>query len=169
MQLIAIISERLIGQYIWNRSKWIKNPDTGKRKRIKRPDNEWIIVDMQKLRIIPQELWDKVKVRQNEIRKKSANLRKVLNNPKTRSRTGKYIFSGLLKCGCCGASYTMCSTTSYEKAKTSLDAATSTKAALTTTLPEAAKRYRKLVSNLGTALESDISHARGCLESLLGA
>ncbi|MCB1557329.1 MAG: hypothetical protein KDJ50_00225 [Alphaproteobacteria bacterium] len=57
----------------------------------------------------------------------------------------------------------------YEKARASLDAATSTREALTATLPEAAKRYRKLANNLGNALQSDICHARRCLESLLGA
>ena len=263
-----------IGQYFWNRSKWVKNPDTGKRKRIPRPEEEWTSKDMPELEIIPQELWNAVKTRQKDIKKKSANLRKALNNPKTHSRSGKYIFSGLLKCGCCGASYTMCSTTSYgcsfnlnrgdavcnnklriprklleeillstvqeellseeainlfikettkllsdknqepkaeyaatkramksakkeidnlmsaikagvitptikaelqraeteyEKAKASLDTATSTREALTATLPEAAKRYRKLVDNLGNALQSDICHARRCLETLLGS
>lgn len=56
----------------------------------------------------------------------------------------------------------------YEKVKSVLEATQSIKEALTATLPEAAKRYRTLVTNLGTALESDISHARGCLEAVLG-
>ncbi len=102
-----------IGQYSWNRSMWIKNPDTGKRKRIKRDPKEWVITDMPELRIIPQELWDKVQERLLDIRSRSGNLRAALNNPNTRAHGGKYLFSGLLQCGCCGANYTVCSTTSY--------------------------------------------------------
>jgi site-specific DNA recombinase len=68
---------------------------------------------MPELRIVPQELWDAVQARQAEIRKKSVALREALNNPQSRSHAGKYLFSGLLKCGCCGANFTMCSTHSY--------------------------------------------------------
>ena len=102
-----------IGRYIWNRSMWTKDPDTGKRRRSDRPESEWIIKDMPDLRIVPQELWDAVQARQAEIRKKSGALREALNNPNSRSHSGKYLFSGLLKCGGCGANFTMCSTHSY--------------------------------------------------------
>jgi site-specific DNA recombinase len=102
-----------VGQYIWNRSAWIKNPDTGRRRRVARPKEEWMVKAMPELRIVPQELWDAVQNRQNEIRQKSTALRQALNNPNTRSRTGKFLFSGLLKCGTCNASYTVCSVCSY--------------------------------------------------------
>ncbi len=102
-----------IGCYIWNRSTWMKNPDTGKRRRSQRPESEWIVTDMPELRIVPQELWSAVQARQAEIRKKSGALREALNNPQSRSHSGKYLFSGLLKCGCCGANFTVYSTCSY--------------------------------------------------------
>jgi site-specific DNA recombinase len=102
-----------IGRYIWNRSEWIKNPDSGKRKRIERPESEWVVTEMPDLRIVPQDMWDAVKARQAQTRQDSAKLRQALNNPKSRSHTGKYLFSGLLKCGCCGANFSMCSTSSY--------------------------------------------------------
>jgi hypothetical protein len=34
-------NELYVGRYVWNRSKWIKNPDTGKRERFIRPESEW--------------------------------------------------------------------------------------------------------------------------------
>lgn len=101
------------GRYVWNRSKSTKNPDTGKRKYFNRPKTEWIEVDVPELRIISPELWDKVKARQQEIRERTGNLREALNNPNAKAKAGKYVFSGLLKCGCCGANYTMYSTASY--------------------------------------------------------
>lgn len=102
-----------IGRYIWNRSEWIKNPDTGRRKRIERAESEWVITDLPELRIVPQPLWDAVKARQAQIRQDSTKLRHVLNNPDSRSHSGKYLFSGLLKCGCCGANFSMQGSYSY--------------------------------------------------------
>ena len=36
-------NELYVGRYVWNRSKWIKNPDTGRKIRIPRPESEWIV------------------------------------------------------------------------------------------------------------------------------
>ncbi|MFO0389405.1 MAG: recombinase family protein [Alphaproteobacteria bacterium] len=102
-----------IGRYIWNRSEWRKDPDTGKRRRTKREAKEWVITEMPELRIVPQPLWDVVQARHKEIRERSNQLREVMDNPRTRSHSGKYLFSGLIQCGCCGASYTVYSSTSY--------------------------------------------------------
>ena len=30
------------GDYIWNRSEWIKDHDTGRRRRYERPESEWV-------------------------------------------------------------------------------------------------------------------------------
>jgi site-specific DNA recombinase len=262
-----------IGQYIWNRSAWIKDPETGKRRRMKRDSKEWSVKEMEELRIIDQSLWDAVQARHLEIRQRSGVLREALNNPNSRSHSGKFLFSGLLQCSCCGANYTIYSTTSYacatninrgdaacsnrlraprkllegmllkvvqqellseeaidifveetskllhqqnqkpkseyaahqrslnhaekqianlmnaikagiitpvtkaeleraeaerERAKAILEAAAGMEEVLTTTLPEAAKRYRNLVADLGKTLQTDIGYARQCLKTLLG-
>ena len=70
-----------------------------------RPEDEWIVTELPELRIVPQELWDRVKARQAEQRAKSEHVRKALHK---NARTGagpKYLFSGLLKCAECGANY----------------------------------------------------------------
>ncbi|MEI6731007.1 MAG: recombinase family protein, partial [Pseudomonadota bacterium] len=85
-----------IGKYIWNRSAWLKDPDTGKRKRTKREDKEWVITAMPELQIIEQPLWDAVQARQQDIRKRSVKLREALNNPNSRCHSGKFLFSGLV-------------------------------------------------------------------------
>ncbi|MES9879421.1 MAG: recombinase family protein [Sedimenticola sp.] len=95
-----------IGQEIWNRSKWIKDPVTGKRKRLERPEEEWVINQSPGLRIVPQELWEAAKKRQQYTAEKMHE-RKHNKNYGTAGRAGKYILSGLLKCGCCGANYIM--------------------------------------------------------------
>jgi site-specific DNA recombinase len=36
-------NERYIGRVVWNRSTWIKDPDSGKRIRRERPSSEWVV------------------------------------------------------------------------------------------------------------------------------
>jgi len=49
---------------IWNRQRFIKDPDTGKRQARPNPESEWIIQDVPELRIIDDALWQQVKARQ---------------------------------------------------------------------------------------------------------
>ena len=105
------------GLYIWNRSQWIKDPDTGIKKRLDRPESEWVTVDMPELRIVPKELWDATRKRQKEVHKKSENVRKALHE---NARTGagpKFLFSGLLECGICGGNYVIADNHRYGCAK----------------------------------------------------
>ncbi len=98
----AILDNPLyIGQYIWNRSQWVKDPDTGRRIRRDHPESEWIITEDRKLAIVDRKTWDAVQAR----RKSRAQL---YNNqcPDLRPRS-KYLFSGLLVCATCGQHYVM--------------------------------------------------------------
>jgi hypothetical protein len=52
------------GQRVCNRSKWTKDPDTGKRRQVQRPKSEWIVREDASLRIVHQPLWERVKARQ---------------------------------------------------------------------------------------------------------
>ncbi|MBK7822965.1 MAG: recombinase family protein [Tessaracoccus sp.] len=47
-----------IGRMIWNRSQWVKDPDTGRRVRLDRPASEWQTVEAPELRIISDDLWN---------------------------------------------------------------------------------------------------------------
>lgn len=111
----GILSNPLyIGQYIWNRTQWIKEPGTGKRKRIDRPESEWLTQDVPELRIIDQQLWDRVKSRQQAQAKQTRQKQVDSGTPTARNNPpSKYLFSGLLKCGCCGGNFIMMNRTSY--------------------------------------------------------
>jgi site-specific DNA recombinase len=56
-------NELYVGRYIWNRSQWIKDPDTAKRQRVERPRNEWRVVEVPELRIVASEIWRRVRLR----------------------------------------------------------------------------------------------------------
>ena len=106
------------GRVVWNRRQWLKNPDTGKRTYIKRPESEWIVTNMPELRIVDAELWDKVKSRQTKLQAEVGDrirlgLRAASSAGSSTGRGFKYLFSGLLKCGHCGANFVMHSVTSY--------------------------------------------------------
>jgi site-specific DNA recombinase len=62
-------NELYIGRLVWNRLAYVKNPDTGKR--VSRPNDQsaLIVTDVPQLRIIDQDLWKRVKERQQGLRK----------------------------------------------------------------------------------------------------
>ncbi len=86
-----------VGLYIWNRSRWVKNPDTGRRHRVERPRSEWVETELPELRIVPQDLWDAVKERQAA----------RAQTGKSPGRGPRYLFSGLLTCAECGSRFIM--------------------------------------------------------------
>jgi Site-specific recombinases, DNA invertase Pin homologs len=85
------------GQMIWNRSKWSKDPFTGRRRRSEKPESEWVSVEHPELRIIDEDLWNAVQRRFAEVNARTQGRR----NPGAKP---KYLLSGLMKCGTCGAS-----------------------------------------------------------------
>ena len=92
-----LANELYIGQVIWNRSRWIKDPDIGKRKRIERPRSEWLVQDVPELRIVSDELWRAARDRDAVAASKPS---------RGRGAPARTLFGGLLTCGRCGAPMT---------------------------------------------------------------
>nr|WP_246781518.1 recombinase family protein [Rhodoblastus sphagnicola] len=101
-------NEMYIGRLIWNRQRFVRDPDTRKRQARPNPSPEWISIEVPEWRIIDDELWHAVKARQAAATKVHGSEEE--NHFRDRRRP-KYIFSGLAKCGCCGGGYTMISAT----------------------------------------------------------
>ena len=97
-------NELYIGRLVWNRLRYVKDPDTGKR--VSRPNSrsEWVTTAVPELRIVDDELWNQVKARQADMRRVASN-----DDPKrfNQARRPKYLFSGLTKCAECGGGYVM--------------------------------------------------------------
>jgi site-specific DNA recombinase len=94
-----------IGRLEWNRCSFVKDPSTGKRLARPNPPDKWEVVDVPDLRIISNELWERVKARQREVHIEIGRDEK--GNALNRAHRKKFIFSGLLKCSECGGNYTM--------------------------------------------------------------
>jgi site-specific DNA recombinase len=89
------------GELIWNRSKFVKVPESNKRRRKMRDESEWIRTQRPDLAIVSLEKWDQVQARLNFFGAKPSQGRR--RGLLTRSLTSPYLFSGLLKCSECGA------------------------------------------------------------------
>ena len=93
-------NELYVGRLVWNRQRFVKDPQTGKRIAKPNPESDWVIKQVPDLRIIPDGLWLKVKARQSATR---ALLVEDRNGVRAeRARRPVYLLSGLLKCGVCG-------------------------------------------------------------------
>jgi len=88
-------NEMYVGRIVWNRLRYIKDPDTGKCVSRPNPESECIFHDVPERRIIEQDLWDRVKARQEAIKVERSTGKP--NRLHERQRA-KYLFSGLTKC-----------------------------------------------------------------------
>ena len=98
------------------RSTWRTKLGTSERKRVLNPSSVWIVHEDQNLRIVPQQLWNAVRKRQQQLSETiGARVRAGLSDDaaKRMGRGPKYLFSGLLRCGACGSNFTIASKTSY--------------------------------------------------------
>ena len=81
------------GRLVWNRSQWVKNPDTGRRERRERPPADWIVHERPELALVDAATFDTV-----------AKRRPARAGFKPGAGGGpRYLLSGLLECGECGA------------------------------------------------------------------
>ncbi|MCS6306003.1 MAG: recombinase family protein [Nitrospira sp.] len=101
------------GELIWGKSKWPKDPDTKRKRRLLCDESEWIRTPAEHLRIIDDTLWGRVKERQASINQASAAIRTALHANARTGRRPKYLFSGLLTCGMCGRKFIVISPTEY--------------------------------------------------------
>jgi hypothetical protein len=105
--------EKYIGRFVWNRTTSVKDPMTGKMKKIDRPKEEWIVQERPDIRIISDEDWEAAGARWREIedvfpRKKGrkgfqAKRKSYVDSHPT------HLLSGALKCGACGGAIALVS------------------------------------------------------------
>ncbi|RBP86950.1 DNA invertase Pin-like site-specific DNA recombinase [Rhodobacter sp. 140A] len=87
------------GNLVWNRLHYSKDPDTGKRNSRLNPEDRLTAVEVPHLRIVSDEIWNAVKARQGAMKTKNTNV------PIWDRRRPKFLFSGLMTCGCCGGGF----------------------------------------------------------------
>jgi len=94
-------NELYIGRLIWNRLRYIKDPETGKRVSRANPPEDWIVTEVPDLRIVDQNLWEAVKARQAEI-DTDPRVKGIKESRFWERRRTKHLLAGLVHCGGCG-------------------------------------------------------------------
>ena len=97
-------NETYIGQLLWNRRTYVRNPETGRELVRTNLETEWARGDAPNLRIIAQDLWERVRQRQRTLScPSSVTALKALRD--LGPVRPKYLLSGLVRCGCCGGGF----------------------------------------------------------------
>jgi DNA invertase Pin-like site-specific DNA recombinase len=97
-------NELYIGRLVWNRLRYVKDPQTGRRVSRQNPPEAWITTEVPALRIVDDALWAGVKQRQGAL----AAEPRVAAIKATRFWEKKrqiHLLTGLLRCGCCGGGF----------------------------------------------------------------
>jgi site-specific DNA recombinase len=87
------------GKQVWNRSRFVKRPGTNKRVARPRPQSEWITAERPELRIVPEDLWQRVQERQRLVKEIYGRAGAGIH----KASSSEYLLTGLLKCDLCGA------------------------------------------------------------------
>ncbi len=91
---------------MWNRQRFLKNPDPGTRGARLNPPEEWIVAEVPEPRILDDGLWQAAKARQGELAERDAPAiaatRNAHANRMNAAPRPRYLLSGLLECGVCG-------------------------------------------------------------------
>ncbi len=87
-----LCQELYAGTRVFNRRRYRKHPETGRRSSVLNPQSEWIREPAPDLRIIDEPLWTAVQARQQAISEQ----------PAAYARRPKSLLSGLMRCGLCG-------------------------------------------------------------------
>mgnify|MGYP006426938195 CR=1 FL=1 len=90
-------NELYLGRITYNRQRFVKDPDTGKRISRLNPEHEWVVKDVPHLRIIDEDSWNAVQTIKARYTSHAGNKR----------QTKKRLLSGLIKCGVCGGGMTI--------------------------------------------------------------
>jgi site-specific DNA recombinase len=96
---IGILANTLyVGRQVWNRSRWVKHPETGRRVRQNRPEAEWITTEHPELAIVDVATWEAAQARHGAC----AVPTRGEHRTRHAGRPPKHLLSGILRCEECG-------------------------------------------------------------------
>ena len=97
-------NELYVGRLVWNRLRYVKDPETGKRRSMRNGADDLVVETVPALRIVDDELWQRVKRRQDEI-EGTATVQKIRASAFWTRRRAAHLLTGLVYCGSCGGGY----------------------------------------------------------------
>ena len=115
----GLLRNRLyIGERVWNRQRFVKDPNTGKRLARSNPREAWIVTEVPDLAIIDGELWAAAQARLAAGRRtvcapepgpagRESGAMPNLGARLAAARRPAWLLSGLVRCGCCNGPMTV--------------------------------------------------------------
>ncbi|WP_158821766.1 recombinase family protein [Granulicella sp. S156] len=94
-------NERYRGVFVWNRTRKERNPETGRKTSRPRPESDWMRVEVPEWRIVHEELWKRVEAQIHRVNKRFGAV--SVGGHGRMGRGPRYLFSGFMICGLCGA------------------------------------------------------------------
>ena len=107
-----IRNEKYIGKWNWRKTKNVRDPMTGKKKSVLRPEKDRVLIFREDLIIIDKETWEKTQKRLQELKGTwpvSAKKKNFYQQKSYIHTSPNYLFSGLMKCKACGAAIVLIS------------------------------------------------------------
>jgi site-specific DNA recombinase len=103
-----LTNEKYLGRWVWNKTMFMKDPETGKRTALLRPKEQWITEQLPDLAIVDDELWNRVQQRLQVVRT-AYGAAGTLRRPRGQAPElySRYLLSGLMRCALCGARITI--------------------------------------------------------------
>jgi site-specific DNA recombinase len=98
---VMLHNDRYRGTVIWNRTRKVRDPRTGRRVQRLRPQSEWKIQEALHLQIVSDQVWQDVQNRLASVKAAFAN--GEAKGLCTRGYSAPYLLSGFLRCGLCGS------------------------------------------------------------------
>lgn len=106
-------NEKYVGRYRWNRSTTVKDPLSGKMRKVERPEAEWLVQERPEMRIVSDEDWAAAQARWREIEGVFPTKRGKRGFEGQRKSYVEshptHLLSGALKCGACGGAIALVS------------------------------------------------------------
>jgi len=94
-------NELYVGRLVWNRLRYSKHPSTGRRVSRVNPSEDWIVRNVPQLRIVDDQLWERVQTRLGNIRS-SEPIAKARKTKFWIRRRPRHFLTGKMVCGVCG-------------------------------------------------------------------
>src|SRR5262249_10944150 len=100
---VILRNEKYAGVWVWNKTRFLKDPETGRRRPVPRPPEEWLRQEGPEPRIVDEALWNAVQARFQVLADRFACAARPVPGAAARMAYSSYLLSGLLRCGMCGA------------------------------------------------------------------
>jgi site-specific DNA recombinase len=99
---VVLKNEKYAGIWVWNKTRFLKDPESGRRRAVARPVEEWVRTERPELRIVDAETWQAAQQRAVDVRDAFGFAPGAPVGRASRAYSPR-LLSGLVTCGVCGA------------------------------------------------------------------